>query len=230
MQMYSSKIIALLGLAAVAPSFSSASIVLTASDDNYVYTGDKNTNYNSESASITVKNATSNDRIAYVKFDLSSVISGVDTSQDAVLSMTFNQVTNAGSGDTAEFIFSALSNTGSPSNFAWQESTVTYNSRPTGTFTDLTPSYNWSYNASDVAHTITFSGLTNFIQADNTVTFRIFGPQLTDTGNNPSWHSSEATTVAYRPTLTLVAVPEPATASILLGLATLAIAGTKRRR
>jgi len=217
-------------LSALTITQASASITLGASDDNYVYTGDKDTNYTFNAAAITVKNATTNDRIGYMKFDLSSVIGSLDTSQDATLNVTFKGVTNAGSDDTAEFNFAALENTGSPSNTNWSETTVTYNSRPTGTFTDLGTDYNWSYNASDVPHSITFSNIANYIQADNTITFRIFGPQLPNTGNNPSFYSKDSATESFRPTLVLATVPEPAATSILLGLSTLAFVGLRRRR
>ncbi len=215
-------------LAALLPSQAADTISLSASDDNYVYTGDKNTNYAFDSEKILVKNATSNDRIGFVKFDLSSVIGSLDTNQDAVLSMTFSNASSAGTDDTAEFNFKALSNS-SPSNADWSENSVTYNTRPTGTYTDLGTDYNWTYNATNVPHSITFSNIANYIQADNTITFQIFGPQLPDTGNNPYWWSSEATNSAYHPSLVL-AVPEPAAASILLGLSSLAFVGLRRRR
>lgn len=215
-------------LLALLPS-QAAAVTLIASDDNYVYTGSTNTNYAYDAPAFTVKNATTNDRIAFVKFDLSSVIGSIDTSQDATLNLTFNQVTNAGSGDTAEFNFGALSNI-SPSNEDWSETTVTYNSRPMGDFVNLGSDYNWSYNASNVPHSITFSNIADYIQADNTITFRVFGPKLGDTGNNPSFHSKDSATAAYHPNLVLATIPEPAIGGILIGLSVLSLMGLRRRR
>ncbi|WFB35543.1 DNRLRE domain-containing protein [Kiritimatiellota bacterium B12222] len=203
-----------------------APITLSATDDNYVYTGDKDTNYNSENSQILVKNATSNDRIGFVKFDLSAVIGSIDLSQGATLNLTFSQMGNGGSGDTATFTFAALETVGA-NNEDWDETTVTYNSRPTGTFTDLGTDYNWSYNASNAPHAVTITDLTDYVHADNTVTFRIFGPQLPDTGNNPYWHSSEATTAAYRPSLTVI--PEASTLG-LMAIGMIAVIGLSRRR
>tara|TARA_R100000027_G_scaffold29628_1_gene21550 strand:+ start:220 stop:912 length:693 start_codon:yes stop_codon:yes gene_type:complete len=216
-------------LAVLLPSQAAAAVTLVATDDNYVYTGDEDMNYQYDSPVFTVKNATSNDRIAYVKFDLSSVISSIDTNQDATLNLTFNQVTNAGSGDTAEFTFDALSNV-SPNNEDWLETTVTYNTRPTGTYINLGSNYDWSYNASNVSHSITFSNIADYIQTDNTITIKVFGPQLGDTGNNPSFHSKDSPTEAYHPTLVLAQVPEPAAASLLLGVSVLTLIGLRRRR
>ncbi|MDQ8207308.1 DNRLRE domain-containing protein [Coraliomargarita sp. SDUM461003] len=216
-------------LSALTITQASASITLSASDDNYVYSSSSSTNYQFDAPAITVKTANSSSRIGFMKFDLSSVIGSLDTSQDATLNVTFRGVTNASGGDNATFTFEALSND-SPIRADWSETTVTYSSRPAGTFTDLGTDYNWSYNASDVPHSITFSNIANYIQADNTITFRLSGPKLDNTNNNPSFHSSEATTESFRPTLVLATVPEPAAASILLGLSTLAFVGLRRRR
>ncbi|MDF3130911.1 DNRLRE domain-containing protein [Kiritimatiellaeota bacterium B1221] len=217
-------------LTSFAGLLSAAPVTLTASDDNYVYTGATTTNYNSENAKFTVKNATSNDRIGYVKFDLSSVIASLDTSQAATLNLTFSDMGNATSNDDDEtFVISVLSNIGA-SNYDWQEggiNGVTYNTRPTGTFDALSPNYVWSYNDSDAPYTVTVPNLDDYLQADNTVTFQIFGPKLNDTGNNPYWHSSEATTEAFRPSLTVV--PEASTLG-LMAVGMLAVIGISRRR
>tara|TARA_B100001971_G_C18264660_1_gene590770 strand:- start:739 stop:1410 length:672 start_codon:yes stop_codon:yes gene_type:complete len=209
-------------LSALTITQASASITLSASDDNFVYSSSSSTNYNSESTQIYVKNA-STDRIGFIKFDLSSVIASLNTSEDATLDLTFKNASSAGSGDTANFTISALTNTGA-SNTNWTEGSVTYSTRPDGTFTSV-GTYSWSYNASNVPVSITFSDIADYIQTDNTITFRIFGTQ-TDTSNNFYWHSSEAETAAYQPSLTVI--PEPSAAAILLSLAVLGIVGSRR--
>lgn len=204
-----------------------ATITLSATDDNFVYSssGSRDTNYDSEATQIYVKNA-STDRIGFIKFNLSPVLGSVNTAENATLDLTFKNASSAGSGDSATFTIYALSNTAA-SNANWTEGGVTYNSRPDGTFTSI-GTYDWSYNASDVPVSITFSDIADYIQTDDTITFRILATTQGDTSNNFYWHSSEAETAAYQPSLTLV--PEPSAAAMLMGLAVLSLVSRRRRK
>ncbi len=207
---------------------SAAPITLIATDDNIVNDSSTGTTYDHTSTQLYVKHANSSTRSAYVKFNLSTVIGSIDPSQGATLNLTFKELNGASSGNADEtFTFAALENTGSPTNTNWTESTLKYSNRPTGNYIDLGSDYTWSYNAGNDTHSIAISDLTNYIQADNTITILLSGPKLNNTSNNPYWHSSESLTEAYRPSL--VVVPEASTLG-LLAVGMIAVIGASRRR
>ncbi|HBR95359.1 MAG TPA: hypothetical protein DEA90_14455 [Opitutae bacterium] len=219
---------------------------IVASQDNFVTGGSDNRDdvqgSSGTSGEILLKRAssTSGSRKAYFQFDVSSLtLNATDTA-----TFTVNLVGTSSS--TANFTFAAYAlNTGFTPGTGklgtnWTESAITWNNAPANNTGDRSAV---TSDATQIGSSVALTGVTttttgefefdlgllsNYIQADDTVTIIMTMQSQSNTSPILKFASSENATSSLHPSLSIV--PEPAAASILLGLSTLAFVGLRRRR
>lgn len=162
-----------------------------------------------------------NARLGYLKFDLASLVPA--DGNDATLTITTTSAT------TTPFVLQAFALNAGQTGFDWTETAITYNNRPafstTGNLllttgvTKIGDDFNLpSGSAAGVQVPFSFSNLSSFAQADNTLTLIVIVQDQVDGGPTLSFASSENATTTIRPSLSVAPVPEPG------GLALLAVA------
>lgn len=218
----------------IASSMELASIALAipmsviAIEDNHVRFGaEANTVQNAAGSGTinvakTIANTSFNRRI-WVKFDLS----GHDLDTSAAAQFNFVQVASASPATSFDLSIHGLASGFTPGlgelGTNWTEETITWNNAPGNNAADPSGSafYDDAFqlafipfvpNAAIIPHSVLLPTLSDYLQADNTLTMIITVNQQGNSNSQIDFASKEHADVSFRPTLTFETLPPPSPA------------------